>query len=107
MFEDLPKLVELGALGLISFYLIFQGIGKMQQLTASIKDLTGNLETLTKSINNLQTKTEVFEHRFEIIENRLNNVENHFKNLEDLIRAELRDIKFDLEHHSRDRGDRD
>lgn len=98
MLEDIPKLVELGALAVICFVLIFQGIGKMQKLTDSIKDLTDNLKTLTQSVDKLQTKTEVFEHRFEIIENRLNIVESHFKNIEDFLRAELRDIKFDIEH---------
>ena len=87
MIEDLPKLVELGALGLICFVLIFKGIDKMQILTDSIK-------ALTESINKLQAQNEVFNQRLNLIENRLNSADTHFKNLEDL----LRDIKFDLEH---------
>lgn len=90
MIEDLPKLVELGALGVICFFLIFKGIDKMQILTNSIKELSD-------IIAKLQSQTEVTNQRLNLIENRLNNADNHFKNLEDL----LRDIKFDLEHFKR------
>jgi len=89
MIEDLPKLVELGALGLISFYLIFKGIGKMQDLTDSIKNLTD-------SITKLQAQNEV-------VNQRLNFVENRLTSLEEFIRNELREIKFDIEHF---RGDK-
>ena len=97
MIEDLPKLIELGALGFICFILIFKGIDKMQILTDSIKNLTDNLEKLTDSVNKLQTQNEVVNQRLNLIENRLNGADTHFKNLEDL----LRDIKFDLEHFKR------
>lgn len=90
--EDLPKLVELGALGLINLILVFKGIDKMQNLTNSVKELsdaiTANIKTLTDNVTKLQAQTEIFNHRFEIIENRISHVEEY-----------LRDIKFNIEHN--------
>ena len=90
MFEDLPKLLELGALGFINVILIFKGIDKMQALTTSVKELseavTANIKTLTDNVTKLQAQTETFNHRFEILENRISNVEEY-----------LREIKFKMD----------
>lgn len=98
MLEDIPKLVELGALGLICFVLIFKGIDKMQKLTDSVNLLSGNLEKLTDCVGKLQSQNEFMQRRMEAVETRLTT-------LEELIRNELREIKFDIEHR-RDFNDR-
>lgn len=84
MLDDLAglsKLLELGALGLINFVLIFKGIDKMQALTNSVKDLA-------ETVSNLKISNE--------------NIERRLTSLEDFVRNELRDIKFKLEYK---RGD--
>ena len=90
MLEDIPKLLELGALGVINVILIFKGIDKMQTLTTSVKELseavTANIKTLTDNVTKLQAQTETFNHRFEMLENRISNVEEY-----------LREIKFKMD----------
>mgnify|MGYP002627170890 CR=1 FL=1 len=92
MFEDLPKLVELGALGAINFVLIFKGIGKMQELTDSVKDLAklvGDLADLTK-----ETKMHfsLIDTKINSLENRINSMEMHFNSLESLIREHFQNF---------------
>lgn len=75
MFEDFPKLLELGALGSICFILIFKGIGKMQNLTDCINVLTNKINEINITVTN----------HFNVVDNRL-----------DLLERDLRDIKFDI-----------
>ena len=88
MFEDIPKLVELGTLGVINIILIMKGIDKMQLLSQSVFALTGklddftdNLKSLTESVFKLTAQNEALVRRFELIENRIVNLENLLRNL--------------------------
>ena len=88
MLDDLAglsKLLELGALGLINFVLIFKGIGRMQELTDSVKDLA-------ETVSNLKISNE--------------NIERRLTALEEFVRNELRDIKFKLEYKRGDYNER-
>lgn len=74
--DDISKIVELGALGAISFILIFKGIGKMQVLTDSMNILTAKIQELNITVTN----------HFSIVDNRL-----------DLLERDLRDVKYNIE----------
>ena len=87
MFEDIPKLMEFGVLGAMCFVLIFKGIGKMQELTDSIKNLTGVIGDISRHID--------------LIDTRLLTQENRINALEQFLREELYEIKFSLQHGKR------
>ena len=110
MFEELPKLVELGALGLINFVLIFKGIGRMQDLTDSINKLVENVGKLQSKtdlielklngfesrLNGFDSKLSGFEPRLGNIEQRMSTLEQRFSSLEETIKNELRNFKYNL-----------
>ena len=87
MIEEMPKLVELGALAAMCFVLIFKGIGKMQELTDSIKNLSSAIGDISRHVD--------------LIDTRLLTQENRLNSLEQFLREELYEIKFNLEHGKR------
>jgi len=87
MIEDFPKIMEFGVLGAMCFVLIFKGIGKMQELTDSIKSLTSVIGDISRHID--------------LIDTRLLTQENRLNALEQFLREELYEIKFNLEHGKR------
>ena len=82
--EDLPKLMEFGVLGAMCFVLIFKGIGKMQELTDSIKSLTGVIGDISRHVD--------------LIDARMLAQKNRLNALEQFLREELYKIKFNLSH---------
>lgn len=87
MIEEFPKLIELGALAAMCFVLIFKGIGKMQELTDSIKNLSGVIGDISRHVD--------------LIDARMLAQENRLNALEQFLREELYEIKFNLQHGKR------
>ena len=82
MIEDLPKLIELGALGIISITLIFKGIDKMEKLTNSIKELTTMINETKK--------------HFDVVDMQLAALNSRVTALETFIRDEFHNLRLRL-----------
>lgn len=93
MIDDLSKLIapNWSAVEIICCILVFKGIGKMQDLTASIKDLAQILNDTKRHVDLLDT-------RFVTLEHRVNS-------LEQFLREEFHTLKFDIEHLRREEKD--
>ena len=76
--------MEFGVLGAMCFVLIFKGIGKMQELTDSIKSLTGVIGDISRHVD--------------LIDARMLAQKNRLNALEQFLREELYKIKFNLSH---------
>ena len=99
MIEDLPKLIELGALGVICFFLVCKGGAKMQNLTDAIKTLTDKIERFGENMTSVDKEVEKLEVRMRDIDNRINRLEfdlhDEMRNLKNSIETLIK--KFDTE----------
>lgn len=94
MLDDLAglsKLLELGALGLINFVLIFKGIGRMQELTDSVKELTTLIKETKIQFNAIDNKFAVLEMRITELENFIHNELNQIRIRFDISNGKKRD----------------
>lgn len=67
--EQLPKLLEIGALGMINVIILFK-------LVPRIDDLSKTIDDLSKSVDKLQAKVEVNQQQFISIDAKLNRIEH-------------------------------
>ena len=73
-----PKLLELGALGVITLFLLVRGTASIIKFADAVNGLTAAVAQLSTKISNMDNRVNYFEHD---LKNKLDVINSHFEGL--------------------------